>query len=160
MSTSLKQTTGKEFSPRAKSSESKRSVNGESLFDRITKGYRRVEEHPLSARPHWASLSVQDDDDADTSFFDEIQRDFPKQMAEGRKELGKIMQRAENLTLRTARLRAGMSQKELAAATGLAQDAISQMENGMDSRNPTRNTIQKIATALNLQPEEIGKVFF
>jgi transcriptional regulator with XRE-family HTH domain len=57
-----------------------------------------------------------------------------------------------NFGRRLAKIRAGAghTQRSLAKAAGLSQSAISQLESGL--RNPTYETICRIATAMKLPP--------
>lgn len=53
--------------------------------------------------------------------------------------------------LRTARLDAGWTQRQLAMAARLSQSMVARLEDG--ERSPSRNTIDRLAIALNLDPE-------
>ncbi len=53
------------------------------------------------------------------------------------------------MRLRTCRLRAGLSQVELAAMVGMSQSDISRIENG---RTATVNQLLTFAKALNVRP--------
>ena len=55
------------------------------------------------------------------------------------------------LTLRGARYREGLSQKELAKRSGVSQENISRMENG--KRPIGVNVAKKLAKVLNTSPE-------
>lgn len=55
--------------------------------------------------------------------------------------------------LRAARLRAGMSQEHLAAATGLRWSSISSLERA--KRTPRLDTICRLAHGLGLTPSEL-----
>ena len=55
--------------------------------------------------------------------------------------------------LKAARLRAGRTQAQLAAAIGCQQRDISRWENG--SREPMASTLKKIALALNCSMDDL-----
>ena len=55
--------------------------------------------------------------------------------------------------LREARQRRLVTQEELSARTGIAEATISRIENGLQS--PRISTIRKLATALDVPPEEL-----
>lgn len=57
--------------------------------------------------------------------------------------------------LRTARLRRGWTQKELATASGMTQSAIANYESGQ--RNPTGIALIKISAALTVSPDWLGQ---
>lgn len=58
-----------------------------------------------------------------------------------------------NITIRSARLKAGLSQKELAALVGCTQVHISSIENGQKS--PSAALAKKIADVLKINPMDI-----
>lgn len=94
------------------------------------------------------------------SFFADLEAEFPNSLNEGFDELAKVVTRAGGSPLKVFRIRAGLSQCELAKLAGVTQDAISTMENKIESRNPTRAVMVKIITALNLTPQESWEAFF
>lgn len=55
--------------------------------------------------------------------------------------------------LRTIRTRAGLTQEQLAAASGATFGTINRLENG--HIEPTLSTVQKIADALQVAPTEL-----
>ena len=55
--------------------------------------------------------------------------------------------------IKEARKKAGLTQKELAAKLGIAYQTLAQWEN--DLRNPKRETLQKIASALGINWYEL-----
>jgi predicted transcriptional regulator len=58
------------------------------------------------------------------------------------------------LHLRAARLRADFTQEQLAAASGVSQEIISRLENGL-IRNPSFETVTKLADALQCDPRQL-----
>ncbi len=60
--------------------------------------------------------------------------------------------RSGNL-LEAARLKAGLSQKQLAAAAGIRQTMVSEFENGR--RKVTKAMAGRLATTLNVKPERL-----
>ena len=56
-------------------------------------------------------------------------------------------------SIKEARKKAGLTQKELAAKLGIAYQTLAQWEN--DLRNPNRETLQKIASALGINWYEL-----
>lgn len=54
--------------------------------------------------------------------------------------------------LKAWRIYKGLSQKEVAARAGITQAALSQMEK---AENPRSSTIEKLAAALELDPEQL-----
>lgn len=58
-----------------------------------------------------------------------------------------------NLSLRALRLRAGLSQQQLALALGLSQPNISAFESG--AREPTVKTVRKLSRALNVSTDTV-----
>lgn len=61
------------------------------------------------------------------------------------------------VTLKTLRLKAGLSQKELADNVGIQQPNISEMECG--KRKPTLDTVRRLAEALGIGVEEVLRAF-
>lgn len=61
------------------------------------------------------------------------------------------------MNLRTARRLADVTQAELAQKAGVDQTTISDIERGRN-RNPSWQTVKRIATALGVDPEEIFPV--
>ena len=61
---------------------------------------------------------------------------------------------SEQTTLRAARERAGLTQDELAARSGVAQATISSLERGTRT-NPTRDTQDRLAKALGIAPSDL-----
>jgi predicted ATPase/transcriptional regulator with XRE-family HTH domain len=61
-------------------------------------------------------------------------------------------------TIREARVRAGLSQEELAERAGVSTRAVSDMERGL-RRNPRPETLRLIAEALALGPEDRARFF-
>jgi transcriptional regulator with XRE-family HTH domain len=61
------------------------------------------------------------------------------------------------MNLRTARKLKGMTQEQLASQSGVDQTTISAIECGK-SRNPSWETVSRIASALGVSPEEIFPV--
>ena len=61
------------------------------------------------------------------------------------------------MNLRTARRIADLTQEQLAQKAGVDQTTISAMERGI-SRNPSYETVVKLARALNITPEELFPV--
>lgn len=59
-------------------------------------------------------------------------------------------------TLSALRLKAGLSQKELAMATSTSQPAIAKMEKG--DTNPRLSTLVKLSKALNCKIDDIAQV--
>jgi transcriptional regulator with XRE-family HTH domain len=55
--------------------------------------------------------------------------------------------------LRRIRLQKGLSQEELAATSGVSQQYLSGLENGL--RNPTLELLHRIADALKSPPESL-----
>ena len=74
-------------------------------------------------------------------------------MAHGRRQVAKYLAEEEGGTLRTLRLRAGLSQAGLAEAIGLRQPNISSIEAG--SRRPNIETAEKLAKVLGVSVEEV-----
>lgn len=60
----------------------------------------------------------------------------------------------KRMDLRTARKRAGLSQKQLEAKSGIDQPTISRLETG-DNTNPTFATVEKLAAALGINPGQL-----
>lgn len=60
--------------------------------------------------------------------------------------------------IRSARKKAGLTQKELAEKTGLAEITIRQYEN--NKREPRNETLQKISIALNIPVSELAPGLF
>lgn len=56
------------------------------------------------------------------------------------------------MNLRTARKRAGLSQKQLEAKSGVDQPTISRIENGA---SPMFETVCKLANALDIEPGQL-----
>ena len=61
------------------------------------------------------------------------------------------------MNLRTARRIADLTQEQLAQKAGVDQTTISALERGI-SRNPSYETVVKLARALNITPEELFPV--
>ena len=59
--------------------------------------------------------------------------------------------------LRAYRTERGLSQSQLARKAGLTYSAISRLESG--NRNPKRKTVENLARALELSPEETEELF-
>ena len=55
--------------------------------------------------------------------------------------------------IKAARLKQGLTQKQLGELCGMADSAIRRYES--DRGNPTEKTIQRIALALNMEPWEL-----
>lgn len=60
----------------------------------------------------------------------------------------------KSITLRAARKRAGLTQVELATASGVDQTAISKLEVGTIA-NPGFDTVLKLANALDVDPRTL-----
>lgn len=60
----------------------------------------------------------------------------------------------KQMTVREARRHRGLTQDELAAASGVDQTTISDLETGRNT-NPSYNTIQSLARALKFQPSRL-----
>lgn len=60
----------------------------------------------------------------------------------------------KELSVRDARLRAKMTQDELATASGLDQTTISDLETGRNV-NPRLDTIRRLAKALKIRPVQL-----
>lgn len=56
--------------------------------------------------------------------------------------------------LKTARVRAGLTQEELSEQTGIAQAAISKLETGA-AMGPMADTLLKLAAALSVAPQAL-----
>ena len=64
------------------------------------------------------------------------------------------MSRAQNLTwLRVVRELRGMTQEELAEASGISKIAISKLENA--HRSPQWETVRRLASALSVEPGQL-----
>jgi len=61
------------------------------------------------------------------------------------------------MELKKFRRIAGFSQEELAARSGVDKGAISRLERGL-RREPSYETVVRLARALNLEPEELVPV--
>lgn len=64
-----------------------------------------------------------------------------------------VQERIATHTLKRLRTERGLSQLALARRSGVQAPHISMIENGL--RNPNRLTLQKLALALNCQPEDL-----
>lgn len=60
----------------------------------------------------------------------------------------------KQITVRQARLRRGLTQEQLEAASGVSQAAISSIERGLVS-DPSWSTVGDLAKALGLDPREL-----
>lgn len=60
----------------------------------------------------------------------------------------------KHMDLRTARMRLGWSQEQLAAAADVKQSVISRLENG-HINNPSFDTVKRLASALKLDPRAL-----
>lgn len=65
--------------------------------------------------------------------------------------------RTQAMELKKFRRIAGFSQEELAARSGVDKGAISRLERGL-RREPSYETVVRLARALNLEPEELVPV--
>lgn len=66
----------------------------------------------------------------------------------------------ERVTLKALRLRADMTQAELAQKAHVHQDLISKLEKDLVARNPTHDILQRIRLALGATEEEMGAAIF
>ena len=62
--------------------------------------------------------------------------------------------------VRSARIMAGMNQKDLAKASGVGLCSISFIEGGSKNHEPRSSTVAKLAAALNVDASEFLKYFY
>lgn len=92
--------------------------------------------------------------------FDELLKgfaddeEFQNELVEARKEMAKGFYANEPQSFSSLRLRAGLSQSELASRAGTSQPHIARIEAGRN--DPGTETVQRIANALGV---DVGEVF-
>lgn len=69
-------------------------------------------------------------------------------LPDARREVGAALEAVEGLTLRTLRMRKGLSQQDLAAAIGTSQAAVSSIENR--NRKPGEDNLRALASVLEI----------
>jgi DNA-binding XRE family transcriptional regulator len=91
-------------------------------------------------------------------FIGELLKDDPAlgaDLSEGRKWVADALYESEPCSLKALRLRAGLSQVQLAERVGLKQPNISEIESG--KRTPSLDTLQRLAQALEVSVDDILK---
>ena len=61
----------------------------------------------------------------------------------------------DGVRLRQLRLEQALTQRDLSQMTGVSEDAISRLENGL--RDPKPSTIRRLAEGLGVEPRELMK---
>ena len=64
------------------------------------------------------------------------------------------VKRPHRIPLRAARAKAKLTQEQLEAASGVPQEVISRLENGV-TVNPSFDTVLKLAEALDMDPRQL-----
>lgn len=80
-----------------------------------------------------------------------------KALQQARHEIGDKLGASPTFSIAALRLKAGLSQTELAALMDTKQPAIARLEKGLVE--PKLSTIQKLAKAFNVAPEIVLKAF-
>lgn len=79
------------------------------------------------------------------------------ELAAGRRELAGMAFEADEILPSALRLRAGLSQRELAARIGTTQSCVARFEKG--TTDPQLSTIDRYATALDVSSETVIQAF-
>lgn len=103
-------------------------------------------------------LEVQRKDDID-SLFDEFKDD--PEYKEGLVEAGSVLADSiygEAVTLKSMRLRKGLTQSDLAMVIGIKQSALARLEND-ENQDPLLSTLEKLSNALGVSIDLVASAF-